>query len=70
VHALVTVVVGVMVLRIAGETEKPAPSTVARLQAEGVDDPEAKLNRAIQARVSRGDPVEDAFGIRRRNRKG
>src|SRR5215207_10204761 len=44
VHGLMTVVVGVMVLKIAGETEKPAPETVARLQAEGVDDPEARLN--------------------------
>jgi hypothetical protein len=70
VHGLMTLVVGVMVLKIAGETEKPAPETVARLQAEGVDDPEARLNRAIQAHVSRGDPVADTFGITQPNGKG
>jgi hypothetical protein len=69
VHGLMTLVVGVMVLKIAGETEKPSPETVARLQAEGVDDPEAKLNRAIQAHVSRGNRVEDTFGITHPNGK-
>ena len=63
VHGLMTAVVGVMVLKIAGETDKPSPETVARLQHEGVDDPEARLNRAIQAHVSVGDSVDDAFGI-------
>jgi hypothetical protein len=70
VHALMTAVVGVMVLKIAGETEKPGPLTVARLQAAGVDDPEARLNRAIQIHVSRGDRVEDTFGITHPNGKG
>jgi len=69
VHGLMTVVVGVIVLKIAGEAEKPGPLTVARLQAAGVDDPEAKLNRAIQAHVSNGDRARDAFGLKGQNGK-
>lgn len=49
VHAAVTVLVGYVVLRVTADVDKPDPRTVARLQAEGVDDPESKLNRAIAA---------------------
>lgn len=49
VHAVATVVIGYVVLRVTSEVEKPDPVTVARLQDEGVDDPESKLNRAIEA---------------------
>ena len=64
VHAAATVVVGYVVLRITSEVEKPDPRTVARLQDEGVDDPESKLNRAIQAHEgAEGDRVRRAFEV-------
>jgi hypothetical protein len=63
IHGVATVVVGYVVLRVTGEVEKPDPRTVARLQAEGVDDPEAKLNRAIEAHEdAHGDRVSRKFG--------
>lgn len=64
VHGVATVVVGYVVLRVTSEVEKPDPRTVARLQAEGVDDPESKLNRAIQAHEGAdGDRVRREFGV-------
>lgn len=64
VHGVATVVVGYIVLRVTSEVEKPDPRTVARLQHEGVDDPEAKLNRAIQAHGSaEGDRVRREFAV-------
>ena len=63
VHGIATVIVGYVVLRVTTNVAKPDPVTVARLQAEGVDDPETKLNMAIQAHSggSDGDPVVAAF---------
>jgi len=49
VHGVATLMVGYVALRVTAEVDKPSPVTVARLQAEGVDDPESKLNRAIEA---------------------
>jgi len=51
-------------LRVTAEVDKPSPVTVARLQAEGVDDPESKLNRAIEAHEgSEGDRVRREFEV-------
>ena len=63
VHGIVTVVVGYVVLRVTTEVEKPGPVTVARLESLGVDDPEARMNLAIQAHSGGGgaDPVLEAF---------
>jgi xanthosine utilization system XapX-like protein len=64
VHGLMTTLVGYVVLRVTTEVEKPGPLTVARLQAAGVDDPEARLNRAIQAHAgSDSDQVREAFAV-------
>ena len=62
VHAVVTLFVGYVVLRVTTEVEKPGPLTVARLQAAGVDDPEAKLNLAIQAHAGGDAARESAAG--------
>ena len=71
VHALMTLLVGYVVLRVTTEVEKPGPLTVARLQAAGVDDPEARLNRAIQAHAgSNGDRVREAFQVNGDDRTG
>ena len=71
VHFAVTLVVGYVVLRVTAEVEKPGPQTVARLQAHGVDDPEAKLNRAVQAHAGGdGDRVREAFEIDAEERDG
>jgi len=64
VHGAATVMVGYVVLRVTSEVEKPDPVTVARLQDEGVDDPESKLNRAIQAHEgSEDDRVRREFEV-------
>jgi hypothetical protein len=47
-HALGTTVVVATSLRLSTQVEKPDPVTVARLEAEGVRDPEQKMNDAIQ----------------------
>jgi hypothetical protein len=71
VHGLMTLLVGYVVLRVTTEVEKPGPLTVARLQAAGVDDPEARLNRAIQAHVGGdGDRVREAFAVDAEDRGG
>lgn len=70
-HLLVTLLVGYVVLRVTTEVEKPGPLTVARLQAYGVDDPESKLNRAIQAHQGGdGDRVREAFEVDAEERDG
>ena len=63
VHGIGTLIVGYVVLRVTTNVEKPDAVTVSRLQAEGVDDPETKLNMAIQAHSGDGDadPVLAAF---------
>lgn len=64
IHGVATVVVGYVVLRVTSEVDKPGPVTVARLQAEGIDDPESKLNRAIQAHEgAEGDRVRREFEV-------
>ena len=64
VHAVVTLLVGYVVLRVTTEVEKPDPVTVARLEAAGISDPEGRLNAAIQAHGGgdgEADPVAEAF---------
>ena len=71
VHGIVTLTVGYIVLRVTTEVEKPSPVTVARLQAQGVDDPEAKLNMAIQAHEDgHANRVRDALGVDAEDRDG
>ena len=58
VIGLAVVVVGVlamaaMTFRMTEDPEKPAPEAVARLENEGVDDPEETLNRAVDEEESR-----------------
>ncbi len=45
VHGLATFVVAGTVIRLTGEQDKPDPVTVARMQEEGIRDPERSLNR-------------------------
>ncbi len=51
VHLVATFFVATFAIRLAGEGEKPSPTTVARLQASGVRDPEGDVNAAIKART-------------------
>jgi hypothetical protein len=46
-HATATAVVVTVALRATTEGEKPAPTTVAQLEHEGVADPEAALNELV-----------------------
>jgi hypothetical protein len=46
-HALVSTIVVMTVLKATENVEKPAPTTVALLEDEGVDDPEGALNRLV-----------------------
>src|SRR5918994_3761042 len=46
-HAIATAIVVTTTLRTTGNMEKPAPTTVAMLEDEGVDDPEGALNRLV-----------------------
>lgn len=48
VHAVVTFLVVTVALRLTTQVDKPDPSTVARLEAEGMDDPEKQLNESIR----------------------
>jgi len=47
-HALASTGVILLALRAATEEEKPAPATVARLESQGVQDPEAALNDLVK----------------------
>ena len=49
VHFAVTAVVATRALRLLTQVEKQDPTTVARLQQEGVADPEGDLNAALRA---------------------
>ena len=46
VHVIATSIVVAMTMRMADERDKPDPRTVARLEEEGVPDPEREVNRA------------------------
>lgn len=46
-HAVLSTIVITTALRTTTEVEKPAPTTVALLEDEGVDDPEGALNRLV-----------------------
>jgi hypothetical protein len=48
VHALGTIAVTALAVWLATSGEKPDPRTVARLEEEGVTDPEQALNDAVQ----------------------
>lgn len=48
VHLVATYFVATFAIKLASEVEKPDPTTVARLQAGGVRDPEAALNAAVR----------------------
>jgi hypothetical protein len=54
VHALATTAVVAMTLRMTDEADKPDPRTVARLEDEGVSDPERALNERERAAGQRG----------------
>jgi len=47
-HAVLTIVVAAVSLRFASSVEKPDPAAAARLQEEGVADPEGELNDLIE----------------------
>ena len=49
VHLAATVVVARLALRLLTQVEKPDPATVARLQREGIADPEGDLNARLRA---------------------
>lgn len=49
-HALATIAIVALALRLTSQVERPSPTTVAKLEAEGVVDPEAKLNDTVRAR--------------------
>ena len=47
IHAIGTTIVVTTTLRTTRNVEKPAPTTVAMLEDEGVSDPEGALNRLV-----------------------
>jgi hypothetical protein len=57
VHAAATLAVAFFAIRATGEVEKPAPETVARLEAEGVPDPERAFNERVREYAS-AEPVQ------------
>jgi hypothetical protein len=48
VHGLLTAVVVSITMAMSSEVEKPDPNAVAKLQEEGVDDPEPVLNNLVE----------------------
>jgi hypothetical protein len=48
IHAFASAIVLVMTMRMIEEGDKPDPRTVARLEEEGVADPERALNDAVR----------------------
>jgi hypothetical protein len=58
VHALGTLLVGTLALRVSTEVEHVAPATAARLTDEGVADPD----RALSDLVEQYAPTDDAHG--------
>ena len=55
VHAIGTIFVTALAAWLATSGDKPDPRTVARLEEEGVTDPEQALNDAVQNVRSGGD---------------
>jgi hypothetical protein len=47
VHALATFVLGAGIIHATTQTEKPDPSTVAKMEDEGVPDPEGRFNELV-----------------------
>ena len=54
-HAIGTTIVVTTALRTTANVEKPAPTTVAMLENEGVADPESALNRLVD-QAAEADP--------------
>ena len=48
IHAVATLAVGFFAIRATTTVEKPSPEAVARLEAEGVPDPEKAFNDRVQ----------------------
>jgi hypothetical protein len=65
VHATATLFVGYLVMRVAADGDKPDPMVVARLQHEGVDDPETKLNLALEAHRGGSEAPIGSGGLKR-----
>jgi Flp pilus assembly protein TadB len=63
-HGALTIVVVGTAMRMTTKAEKPDPVTEARLEAEGVSDPEGTLDDLVEHSAgqqgSGGDPVEPA----------
>jgi hypothetical protein len=59
VHLVATYLVATFAIKLASEVEKPDPTTVARLQADGVSDPEAALNAALKQHTGAADGLTD-----------
>jgi hypothetical protein len=47
VHAIATIVLGIGIVHATTQAEKPDPSTVARMEDEGVPDPEGTFNELV-----------------------
>lgn len=54
-HAIGTTIVVTTTLRTTANVEKPAPTTVAQLENDGVRDPEGTLNRLVD-QAAEADP--------------
>jgi hypothetical protein len=54
-HAIGTTIVVRVAFRATTNVEKPAPTTVALLEDEGVDDPEGALNQLVEQASSRDE---------------
>jgi type IV secretory pathway TrbD component len=54
-HAIGTAIVVTTALRTTANVEKPAPTTVAMLESEGISDPEGALNRLVD-QAAKTDP--------------
>jgi membrane protein implicated in regulation of membrane protease activity len=58
-HALISTVVIAAAFSLMSQVEKPAPTTVTALEAEGVADPEHALNDLVE-QVSEQEPTSSA----------
>jgi hypothetical protein len=58
-HALISMVVITAAFSLVSQVEKPAPTTVTALEAEGVTDPEGALNDLVE-QVSAQEPTSSA----------
>ena len=57
-HALVTTIVVRTVLRASQDVEKPAPTTQAMLEEDGISDPEGALNDLVAQTAEQEDEQE------------